>query len=230
MLTVSSIDEAYKCYKQMNRLRPDLNIGCIFSTDPNGEGTGEDQKTSQDRLKEIIDDYNKKYEASYGLNNYYSYQKNLADKIKNGVIDLIIVVNVFTTGFDAPRLNTLYVARELKMHNLIQAFARVCRTLNNKAIGNIRCLLRTQEKHVKEAFGYYAKGVEIDKSIPVISKDYKVVVNHLNDILNVIKEVAPTPDDARNLSLEKDVIKFMTNIRNFAYDVDNFFLPFDEKK
>jgi type I restriction enzyme R subunit len=230
MLTLGSIDEAYKCWKWFKENYQDINVGCIFSTEPNGEESEEDMKTGKEKLQEILESYNKEYGANYSINNYYSYQGNLANNIKNGVVDLTIVVNVFTTGFDAKRINTMYIAKELKMHNIIQTFARSCRNYENKQIANIRCLLRTSKKDVKEAFGYYAKGVDVEKIIKPYVMDYTKIVNLINLIIDQIINIAPTPEDARNNQSDDFVKQYIQLIRKLSFNIDNFFLTFDEKQ
>src|SRR5699024_6402148 len=123
-----------------------------------------------DFLEMAIDDYNKLFNSNFdtsskGFENYY---KDLSKNMKERKIDLLIVVNMFLTGFDATTLNTLWVDKNLKMHGLIQAFSRTNRILNSvKTFGNIVCF-RDLEKETNDAIALFgnkdAGGIVLLKS------------------------------------------------------------------
>ena len=105
-------------------------------------------KTSRDFLEGAIADYNDAFHTAYDTSSdkFQNYYKDLSQRMKNREIDLLIVVNMFLTGFDATTLNTLWVDKNLKMHGLIQAFSRTNRILNSvKTYGNIVCFRDLQE-------------------------------------------------------------------------------------
>ena len=163
-----------------------LRIATIFSYSPNEEETedlldeenpestaGLDQ-SSRDFLDMAIADYNKMFNTNYSTDNdgFQSYYKDLSLRMKNKEIDLLIVVNMFLTGFDATTLNTLWVDKNLRMHGLIQAFSRTNRILNKiKTFGNIVCF-RQLQKRVDDAIALFgnkeAGGVVLLKGF----KDY----------------------------------------------------------
>ena len=143
--------------KQMALLPPDkrLKIATIYSYAPNADindETPEDtaglDQSSRDFLEECIRDYNGMFGTSYDTSaeKFQNYYKDLSLRVKNREIDLLIVVNMFLTGFDATTLNTLWVDKNLRYHGLLQAFSRTNRILNSiKSHGNIVCF-RNLEK------------------------------------------------------------------------------------
>jgi type I restriction enzyme R subunit len=98
---------------------------------------------SRDKLDLFIADYNAMFNTSYSTQDsqsYYNYYQDIAKRVRQGQIDILLVVNMFLTGFDSPRLNTLYVDKNLKFHGLVQAFSRTNRILSDKkSQGNIVC-------------------------------------------------------------------------------------------
>lgn len=143
--------------KQMEQLSPDkrLKIATIYSYAPNADiddETPEDaeglDQSSRDFLEECISDYNEMFGTSYdtSADKFQNYYKDLSLRVKNREIDLLIVVNMFLTGFDATTLNTLWVDKNLRYHGLLQAYSRTNRILNSiKSHGNIVCF-RNLEK------------------------------------------------------------------------------------
>ena len=163
-----------------------LRIATIFSyaaneeenedilDEENPESTAGLDQSSRDFLDMAIADYNKMFNTNYSTDNdgFQSYYKDLSLRMKNKEIDLLIVVNMFLTGFDATTLNTLWVDKNLRMHGLIQAFSRTNRILNKiKTFGNIVCF-RQLQKRVDDAIALFgnkeAGGVVLLKSF----KDY----------------------------------------------------------
>lgn len=191
IFAVSSVPMAKLYYNEFKRLMEEdptkrLRIATIFSYAPNEEETedlldeenpestaGLDQ-SSRDFLESAISDYNNLFNTNYSTDNdgFQSYYKDLSLRMKNKEIDLLIVVNMFLTGFDATTLNTLWVDKNLKYHGLIQAFSRTNRILNKiKTFGNIVCF-RQLQKRVDNAIALFgnreAGGVVLLKGF----KDY----------------------------------------------------------
>ena len=124
----------------------------------NSEDTYALDQSSRDFLDSAIDDYNKMFHTSYSTDGdkFQNYYKDVSLRMKNKELDLLIVVNMFLTGFDATTLNTLWVDKNLKMHGLIQAFSRTNRILNSiKTFGNIVCF-RNLQKRVDTAISLIA--------------------------------------------------------------------------
>lgn len=198
MFAVQSVEAAKFYYeefqKQQARLPEEkrLKIATIFSFAANEEqaAIGEIQdenfepsaldSTAKEFLDKAIDDYNKMFKQNFSTdgNSFQNYYKDLSLKVKNKEVDLIIVVGMFLTGFDAPTLNTLFVDKNLRYHGLIQAFSRTNRILNKvKTFGNIVCF-RDLEKATKDAIKTFGD----ENSVNVIlEKSYKEYINGFTD-------------------------------------------------
>lgn len=174
IFAASSIDAAKAYYLEFKRQMQDdptkkLKIATIFSYAPNEEEAqgqlqeeNSDEATSldmmsRDFLNSAIEDYNEMFQTNYSTDGdkFQNYYKDVSHRMKNKEIDMLIVVNMFLTGFDATTLNTLFVDKNLKMHGLIQAFSRTNRILNSvKAFGNIVCF-RNLSKQVDDALAVF---------------------------------------------------------------------------
>ena len=187
IFAVSSIDAAKVYYLEFKRQMAEhpekaLNIATIYSygqneEDPDGflddedsDSTDELDVTSREFLENAISDYNKTFKVDYDTSSekFPNYYKDLSLRMKNKEIDLLIVVNMFLTGFDATTLNTLWVDKNLKQHGLIQAFSRTNRILNSvKNFGNIVCF-RNLEQATNDAIALFgdkdASGIVLLKS------------------------------------------------------------------
>jgi type I restriction enzyme R subunit len=162
ILAVQSIDFAKLYYielkKQMATLPPDKQLkiatiysyaanedienGCGLPDDEDNESTEKLDQSSRDFLEDAIRDYNEMFGTSYdtSADKFQNYYKDLSLRVKNREVDILIVVNMFLTGFDATTLNTLWVDKNLRMHGLLQAYSRTNRILNSiKTFGNIVC-------------------------------------------------------------------------------------------
>lgn len=187
IFAVSSIPVCKKYYlelkKQLAEKHKNLTIATIFSFAPNEEDCADGiladesfdtdalDQSSRDFLEMAIDDYNKLFKTNYDTSGkgFEDYYKDISQRVKNREIDLLLVVNMFLTGFDATTLNTLWVDKNLKMHGLIQAFSRTNRILNSvKTFGNIVCF-RDLEEATNEAIALF--GDKDAKSI-VLLKSY----------------------------------------------------------
>jgi type I restriction enzyme, R subunit len=157
IFAVASIPMAKKYYteimKQLEESGRKMNVATIFSFSPNeddpedvlpdeGFETDKLDKTSRDFLDAAIQDYNQLFNVNYdtSADKFQNYYKDLSQRVKDREVDLLIVVNMFLTGFDATTLNTLWVDKNLRQHGLLQAFSRTNRILNTvKTYGNIIC-------------------------------------------------------------------------------------------
>lgn len=174
IFAVSSVDMAklyYEEFKKQMKENPTkkLRVAVIFSyganeaeadgilDEENPEDTSALDQTARDFLDSAIDDYNDMFQTSYDTSSdkFQNYYKDVSLRMKNKEIDLLIVVNMFLTGFDATTLNTLWVDKNLKMHGLIQAFSRTNRILNSiKTFGNVVCF-RNLQKRVDAAISLF---------------------------------------------------------------------------
>ena len=190
IFAVANIDMAKKYYEEFKKQPNDLKIALIYSFgvndaiddglfDENSESTTELNQSDRDFLDAAIDDYNKMFGTSYDTSTekFQNYYKDVSLRMKNKEIDLLIVANMFLTGFDAKTLNTLWVDKNLKYHGLIQAFSRTNRILNSiKVAGNI-VSFRNLEDRLNEALGLFgdkdACGIVLLKSYDDYYYGYK---------------------------------------------------------
>ena len=168
IFAVANIDMAKKYYEEFKKQPNDLKIALIYSFgvndaiddglfDENSESTDNLNQSDRDFLDGAIADYNKMFGTSYDTSSekFQNYYKDVSLRMKNKEIDLLIVANMFLTGFDAKTLNTLWVDKNLKYHGLIQAFSRTNRILNSiKVAGNI-VSFRNLEERLNEALGLF---------------------------------------------------------------------------
>ena len=189
MFAVASIPMAKAYYNEFKRQQAELpeaqrlKIATIYSyganeeevdgilAEENPESTTQLDQQSREFLEGAIQDYNKMFETNFDTSSekFQNYYKNLSLRMKNREVDLVIVVNMFLTGFDATTLNTLFVDKNLKQHGLIQAFSRTNRILNSvKTFGNIVCF-RDLQQATDDAIALFG---DKDASSIVVLKDF----------------------------------------------------------
>lgn len=194
MFAVASIPMAkayYNEFKKQQSSLPEaqrLKIATIFSyganeeevdgilAEENSESTTNLDQQSRDFLDGAIKDYNQMFSTNYDTSNdkFQNYYKDLSLRMKNREVDLVIVVNMFLTGFDATTLNTLFVDKNLRQHGLIQAYSRTNRILNSiKTFGNIVCF-RNLQKETDDAIALFG---DKDASSIVLLKDFNSYYN-----------------------------------------------------
>lgn len=189
MFAVASIPMAKAYYNEFKKQQADLpesqrlKIATIYSysaneedidgilAEENPESTTQLDQQSRDFLEGAIKDYNQMFATNYDTSGdkFQNYYKDLSLRMKNRQVDLLIVVNMFLTGFDATTLNTLFVDKNLKQHGLIQAFSRTNRILNSvKTFGNIVCF-RDLQQATDDAIALFG---DKDASSIVVLKDF----------------------------------------------------------
>ncbi len=244
ILACSSIEALKKYYMAFKEEKHDLKIVTIFSYSANEEfDTLEDENnesangldtSSRDFLEGAIADYNGMFKTSFDTSDqkFQSYYKDLSQKVKDREIDLLMVVNMFLTGFDATRLNTLWVDKNLKHHGLIQAFSRTNRILDSvKTHGNIVCF-RDLEQDLNDALMLF--GNKDAKSIALLRKyeDYlkgytdnnKEYEGYEGLIERLLREF-PLKEPIISESQKKDFIKLFGKIlklENILNSFENF--------
>lgn len=187
---------------------------------------------SRDKLETFMADYNRMFGSSYTTkdsDSFYDYYKNLAKRVKNKEIDILLVVNMFLTGFDAPKLNTLYVDKNLKHHGLIQAFSRTNRLLDEtKSHGNI-IAFRNLKKAADEAFTMFSnkQPKEFIETPPFdnLMADFNEAYQALLAITPTVDSVDTLPDeDAQKLFVLqfRRLMQLKNMLGNFAdFDMDS---------
>ena len=228
MMTVSSVEMLTKYYETFRSKEHNLKIATIFSysaneddKDANGlyesDGAHIDEehinKHSREKLDEYIADYNKIFGTKYSTKDsktFYNYYNELSKRVKKGEVDLLLVVNMFLTGFDSKRLNTLYVDKSLKYHGLIQAFSRTNRILDErKSQGNIVCF-RNIKKATDDAIALFSK--EEAKDIILMQPYEEYVIKFNEAFINLIK-IAPSVSSVDRLISEDDKLEFIKAFR-----------------
>lgn len=252
MFAVSSVDAAKLYYEELNKLQKDsdkpIKIATIFSFAANEEQSsiGEivDETfepsaldvTAKEFLTKAINDYNALFGTSYGVDSteFQNYYRDLAKRVKNKEVDLLIVVGMFLTGFDAPTLNTLFVDKNLRYHGLIQAFSRTNRIYDaTKTFGNI-VTFRDLEQATIDAITLF--GDSNTKNV-VLEKSYQEYLEGFTDIITgearrgyveVVKELNekfPNPDEIVKEADKKEFVKLFgeyLRVENILQNYDEF--------
>jgi type I restriction enzyme R subunit len=223
ILAVANIPLLITYYELLKSKAHDLTIATIFSFGVNEDPSEERDESSRDKLEEFMGDYNTMYGTNFTTNtgdgyrskrrsnDFNAYYIDVAKKVKDRKIDILIVVNMFLTGFDSPWLNTLYVDKNLKYHGLIQAFSRTNRLKNEKKKhGNIVCY-RNLKTEVDKAILLYSNKDALDT---VIMKSYEEYLGKFNKLLLALHSKFPDLKAIDELSGEKEKKHFIELFRN----------------
>ncbi len=201
-----------------------LRIGAIFSYQANEEdrdadGTDSDDMPddskpinthSREKLDEYIDDYNAMFGTNYSTDNFYGYYKDIGKRVKTRQVDILLVVNMFLTGFDSKALNTIYVDKNLKYHGLIQAYSRTNRIMGQrKSQGNVVCF-RNLKPATDEAIELFANKDAIEE---IILAPYETYLKRFADAVVNLQTITPTVDSVDGLPTEDDEAKFIQAFR-----------------
>ena len=250
MFAVSSVDAAkayYQTFKQLqSAVKNPLKIATIFSFAANEEqdaiGDIVDEtfeveamnSSAKEFLKSAIDDYNGYFATNYDVDakSFQNYYRDLAKRVKNKEVDLLIVVGMFLTGFDAPTLNTLFVDKNLRYHGLIQAYSRTNRIYNStKSFGNI-VTFRDLEQDTIDAITLFGKSntrnVVLEKSYQEYMEgftDAGVAHRGYLDVIAELQERFPDPDVIQTEKDKKDFVKLFgeyLRVENILQNYDEF--------
>jgi len=168
---------------------------------------------SRDSLEEFIGHYNKEFSTNFTTKDsqsFYNYYNDVAKRVKHKQIDVLLVVNMFLTGFDSKTLNTIYVDKNLKHHGLIQAYSRTNRILNElKSQGNVVCF-RNLKPATDEAVTLFSNKEAIDV---IVMKPYEEYVKKFNDAVKQLLAIAPTVDSVNDLVSEVEELEFAQTFR-----------------
>jgi type I restriction enzyme R subunit len=168
---------------------------------------------TREKLDEFIGHYNSMFETKFSTKDsesFYNYYNDISKKVKERKVDILLVVNMFLTGFDSKPLNTLYVDKNLKYHGLIQAYSRTNRILNEqKSQGNI-IVFRNLKKATDEAITLFSNKEAIEE---IIMKPYEDYVKKFNDAFIGLLKVVPTVNSVNNLQSEEDELEFIKAFR-----------------
>jgi type I restriction enzyme R subunit len=228
--------EAFKRKKQEGK--HDLRVVTIFSYTANEDDKDADgmigepdfdfsedtpvNKHTREKLDEFIADYNGMYQTKFSTKDsrsFYNYYKDISKRIKDREkdtfqdkdrVDILLVVNMFLTGFDAKKVNTMYVDKNLKFHGLIQAYSRTNRILNEvKSYGNI-VVFRNLKQATDDAIALFSNPEAKDI---ILMAPYEVYVRKFNEALAKLKELVPTVDSVNDLPSEIEELEFVKAFR-----------------
>ena len=257
MFCVSGVPELIQYYELLAKKKAEgkhnLKVATIFSYEANEEeeyelGNGDAVEIqevaakylndgdavklhSRDKLESFIGDYNKMFGTNYTTKDsesFYNYYKNISKRVKAKEIDILLVVNMFLTGFDAPRLNTLYVDKSLKHHGLIQAFSRTNRLLDEtKSHGNVVCF-RNLKTAADDAFKMFSNKQPTEV---IEMPSYDDLLADFDKAYAALISITPTVDSVDNLPDEeaqawfvrqfRELMRLKNMLGNFAdFDMD----------
>ena len=209
MFCVSSVEMLNKYYEIFKKKNSGLKIATIYSYGANEELV--EGKHPRDYLEEHIKDYNEMFGTTFTTDTFNQYYVDLSKRSKNNQIDILLVVNMFLTGFDNKLLNTLYVDKNLQYHGLIQAFSRTNRIYNQKKMhGNIVCF-RNLKKRTDDAVRLFS---DENASEFIIRKPYELYVDEFNKCLSKLLDLTPDVGDVDLLEDENDLEKFVLIFKN----------------
>lgn len=238
---VSDVDAAIAYYKLFGDFRDaglhQLNVATIFTYQANEEDKEADAqralsfneeefglaaeaeetyltKHSREHLDDFIGDYNKTFQTNYSTKDsklFYEYYNDVATRVKNKQIDILIVVNMFLTGFDSKELNTLYVDKNLRYHGLIQAYSRTNRILNEvKSHGNIVCY-RNLKTATDDAIELFANKEAIED---IVEPAFENLADKLAEKYEDLIAIVTTVDAVNNLRNEEEQASFIKAFRD----------------
>ncbi len=214
IFAVSSIPMLIKYYDIFKKINHNLTISGIFSYGANEDYEGREEH-SRDALERIISDYNETFNVNFSTDTFHAYHKDISDRVKgkkSKALDILIVVNMFLTGFDSKPLSVLYVDKDLKYHDLLQAYSRTNRVeKETKPFGIIICY-RNLKKRTDEAITLFSKG----QNEGVLTPSYEFFVDKYNEIAYKIKEVALEPQSLDYIQDENEQLKFVLLFRELT--------------
>lgn len=248
IFAVSSVDVLTKYYEILKAKQHDnehkIKIATIFSYAANEEDKDADSMLdedvqlnlfskinshSRDKLEGYIHDYNELFGTNFTTKDsksFYNYYRDIADRVKKRQIDILLVVNMFLTGFDSPLLNTLYVDKNLRYHGLLQAYSRTNRILNEtKSQGNI-VVFRNLKTNTDNALRLFA-----DKNAQetIFMQPYESYLAMFNEAAANLRNIAPTPRDVDLLMGEEQELEFVTSFREMLR-IKNILVSFADFK
>lgn len=212
--------------------------GLIGEPDFNIQSDNSSRSHSRDKLNEFIADYNQMYQTQHSAKDskaFYAYYKDISKRMKDrdrenfedkNRADILLVVNMFLTGFDVKKINTLYVDKNLKYHGLIQAYSRTNRILGElKSQGNIVCF-RNLKENTDQAVALFSNANAKEE---IFIEPYEYYLDKFNEGVQALREIASIPNDVNKLISEDDQVEFVKAFRNLIrlLNVSKSFTEFD---
>ncbi|MCD7781374.1 MAG: type I restriction endonuclease subunit R [Methanosphaera sp.] len=219
MFSVANGGFIHKYYKLLQEKYPELKVAVVYTINENKKYDGVSDRAY---MAKYMDDYNKMFNTKHNTEDFNSYKIDVTNKMENTEIDLLLVKDMFTTGFDAPKLNTLYLDKNLEYHMLIQTFSRTNRIYNSKkAYGNI-ISFRDISDETDEALRLFSNDSQIED---ILMKPYKELIKDFDNAYHKLSSIAPTVDEANNIESEtelKEYIKAFRELNNIKSKLDTF--------
>ena len=232
MFCVSSVDVLIQYYELFAKKKAEgkhkLRVATIFSYTANEEDKDADgilddggeviggkvgNPHTREKLDGFISDYNAMFGTGYSTKDtqsFYNYYQDIAKKVKQRKVDILLVVNMFLTGFDSKTLNTLYVDKNLRYHGLLQAYSRTNRILNEvKSQGNI-VVFRNLKKRTDEAIALFSN---VQAKEDIFVPPYEDFVAQFNEVTLKLLTLTPTVGSVKNLKDEEEELKFVKIFR-----------------
>ncbi|CAL2087260.1 type I restriction endonuclease subunit R [Tenacibaculum sp. 190524A05c] len=227
---VKTLIKYYELFKtKKEEGKHDLRVATIFSykaneldEDANGFIPDEDFEDfyvnepapvyshTRDKLDGFISDYNDMFQTNYSTNLFYSYYQDIGKRVKHRQVDVLLVVNMFLTGFDSKLLNTIYVDKNLKYHGLIQAYSRTNRILDEvKSQGNV-VAFRNLKKATDDAITLFSNKEAIEE---IVVKPYEDYTSKFKESVEKLYEIVPTVDSVNDLPSETEKLEFVKAFR-----------------
>lgn len=214
IFAVSSIPMLIKYYDIFKSIKHDLNISGIFSYGANEDYEGRDEH-SRDALERIIKDYNEMYNTNFSTDTFAAYHKDISDRVKGKKtkqLDILLVVNMFLTGFDSKPLSVLYVDKDMMYHDLLQAYSRTNRVEKETKPWGIIVCYRNLKKKTDDALALFSQG-HVDG---VLTQPFEYYVQRFNELVSRIKAIAPTPASIDMLYSEDAQKEFVVLFRELT--------------
>ena len=213
ILTVQSIDMLVKYYDAFKNVNSNLKIAGIYTFGANEESKGIDSEHSRDSLERIMKDYNITFGTNYSTDTFKNYFSDVSKNVKKAQIDILLVVDMFLTGFDSKTLNTLYVDRNLQYHGLIQAYSRTNRVeKDTKPYGNIVCY-RNLKEQTDKAIQLFSNEENTDV---VLMLSYDKYIEQFQKRFEELQSIAPSPEEVDELESEEDQKVFVLAFREIS--------------
>lgn len=214
IFAVASIPMLVKYYNIFKSINHDLNISGIFSYGANEDYEGHDEH-SRDALERIIKDYNEMYNTNFSTDTFAAYHKDISDRVKGKKtkqLDILLVVNMFLTGFDSKPLSVLYVDKDMMYHDLLQAYSRTNRVEKETKPWGIIVAYRNLKKKTDDALALFSQG----HAEGVLTQPFEFYVQKFNELVSRIKVIAPTPASIDMLYSEDDQKQFVVLFRELT--------------
>ncbi len=227
LFTVPNITTLIEYYKILKELNIDYNykISAIFSLNSASDQDGEKLQVHEQGFDMIIKDYNKMYDKEYTKESYSMFFEDICKKIKSADIDIVIVVDMLLTGFDSKKLNTLYVDKNLKHHNLLQAYSRTNRVdVATKEHGNIICF-RDLKEDTDIAIKMFSNSDSLED---IVIKKY---TDQKEEVKQYVKDINSfgSLDSIRAIQSETEKLNFVKSMKKLIKKVNTMetFTEFD---